>query len=67
MDPFDIEILNHLRDSKPREFKQILTAVKLSHNTNASPRLTRGPEDNARASSEKLSLFTTHTLWRSYA
>jgi len=33
MDPFDIEILNHLRDGKPREFDQILAAVKLSHNT----------------------------------
>ena len=33
MDPFDIEILNHLRDGKPKEFNQILTAVKLSHNT----------------------------------
>ncbi|MCX6653589.1 MAG: hypothetical protein NTY03_00555 [Candidatus Bathyarchaeota archaeon] len=33
MDPLDIVILNHLRDGKPREFKQILTAVKLSHNT----------------------------------
>ena len=33
MDPLDVEILNHLRDGKPKEFKQILTAVKLSHNT----------------------------------
>jgi DNA-binding HxlR family transcriptional regulator len=33
MDPLDIMILNHLRDGKPKEFKQILTAVKLSHNT----------------------------------
>ena len=33
MDPLDTEILNHLRDGKPKEFKQILTAVKLSHNT----------------------------------
>jgi hypothetical protein len=33
MDPLDIAILNHLRDGKPKEFKQILTAVKLSHNT----------------------------------
>ena len=33
MDPIDIEILNHLRDGKPKEFKQILTEVKLSHNT----------------------------------
>jgi predicted ArsR family transcriptional regulator len=33
MDPFDIEILNHLRDGKPREFNQILAAVKLNHNT----------------------------------
>src|SRR4030042_4559262 len=33
MDPIDIAILNHLRDGKPKEFKQILPAVKLSHNT----------------------------------
>ena len=33
MDPLDVAILNHLRDGKPKEFKQILTAVKLSHNT----------------------------------
>ena len=33
MDPLDIEILNHLRDGKTKEFKQILAAVKLSHNT----------------------------------
>ncbi|MGD0805780.1 MAG: winged helix-turn-helix domain-containing protein [Candidatus Bathyarchaeia archaeon] len=33
MDPLDIMILNHLRDGKPKEFKQILAAVKLSHNT----------------------------------
>ena len=33
MDPLDVVILNHLRDGKPKEFKQILTAVKLSHNT----------------------------------
>jgi DNA-binding HxlR family transcriptional regulator len=33
MDPLDVAILKHLRDGKPREFKQILTAVKLSHNT----------------------------------
>jgi predicted ArsR family transcriptional regulator len=33
MDPLDVEILNHLRDGKPKEFKQILAAVKLSHNT----------------------------------
>jgi len=33
MDPFDVEILNLLRDSKPREFQQILSKVKLSHNT----------------------------------
>jgi predicted ArsR family transcriptional regulator len=33
MDPLDIAILNYLRDGKPKEFKQILTAVKLSHNT----------------------------------
>ena len=33
MDPFDIEILNSLRDGKPKEFKQILAVVKLSHNT----------------------------------
>jgi DNA-binding Lrp family transcriptional regulator len=33
MDPFDIEILNHLRDGKHKEFQQILVAVKLSHNT----------------------------------
>ena len=33
MDPLDVAILNQLRDGKPKEFKQILTAVKLSHNT----------------------------------
>ena len=33
MDPFDVEILNLLRDGKPREFQQILSEVKLSHNT----------------------------------
>jgi predicted ArsR family transcriptional regulator len=33
MDPYDLEILNHLRDGKPKEFNQILTSVKLSHNT----------------------------------
>ncbi len=33
MDPFDIDILNHLRDGKPKEFDKILAAVKLSHNT----------------------------------
>jgi predicted ArsR family transcriptional regulator len=33
MDPFDIEILNQLRDGKPKEFNQILAEVKLSHNT----------------------------------
>ena len=33
MDPLDEAILNHLRDGEPKEFKQILTAVKLSHNT----------------------------------
>jgi predicted ArsR family transcriptional regulator len=33
MDPFDTVILNHLRDGKPREFQQILAAVKFSHNT----------------------------------
>ncbi len=33
MDPFNIEILNHLRDGKPKEFDQILAEVKLSHNT----------------------------------
>jgi predicted ArsR family transcriptional regulator len=33
MDPFDIEILNQLRDGKPKEFNQILASVKLSHNT----------------------------------
>ena len=26
-------ILNHLREGKPKEFNQILAAVKLSHNT----------------------------------
>jgi DNA-binding transcriptional ArsR family regulator len=33
MDPFNTAILNLLRDGKPREFKQILAAVKFSHNT----------------------------------
>ena len=33
MDPFNTAILNLLRDDKPREFKQILAAVKFSHNT----------------------------------
>jgi DNA-binding transcriptional ArsR family regulator len=33
MDPFNTAILNHLKDGKPREFKQILAAVKFSHNT----------------------------------
>ena len=33
MGPLDVEILNHLRDGKPKEFKQILATVKLSHNT----------------------------------
>jgi DNA-binding Lrp family transcriptional regulator len=33
MDPFDLEILNHLKDGKPKEFNQILASVKLSHNT----------------------------------
>jgi predicted ArsR family transcriptional regulator len=33
MDPFDVEILNLLRDGKPREFQQILSDVKFSHNT----------------------------------
>ena len=33
MDPLDVEILNHLRDDKPKESKQILATVKLSHNT----------------------------------
>ena len=33
MDPFDTAILNLLRDGKPREFQQILAAVKFSHNT----------------------------------
>jgi DNA-binding Lrp family transcriptional regulator len=33
MDPFNTAILNHLREGKPREFKQILAAVKFSHNT----------------------------------
>ena len=33
MDPLDVEILNNLRDGKTKESKQILAAVKLSHNT----------------------------------
>jgi predicted ArsR family transcriptional regulator len=33
MDLFDTAILNLLRDAKPREFQEILTAVKFSHNT----------------------------------
>jgi predicted ArsR family transcriptional regulator len=33
MDSFDTVILNHLRDGKPKEFQQILDAVKFSHNT----------------------------------
>jgi len=33
MDPFDVTILNLLRDGKPRKFQQILSEVKLSHNT----------------------------------
>ena len=33
MDPLDIEILNPLRDDKPKEFQQILATAKLSHNT----------------------------------
>jgi DNA-binding transcriptional ArsR family regulator len=33
MDLFDTAILNLLRDEKPREFREILTAVKFSHNT----------------------------------
>ena len=33
MDLFDTAILNTLRDSKPREFQQILDSVKFSHNT----------------------------------
>ena len=33
MDYFDDSILNLFRDGKPREFQQILTEVKFSHNT----------------------------------
>ena len=33
MDLFDTAILNLLRDAKPRQFHEILTAVKFSHNT----------------------------------
>ena len=33
MDSFNTAILNLLRDGNPREFKQILAAVKFSHNT----------------------------------
>jgi predicted transcriptional regulator len=33
MDPFDDSILNLFRDGKPREFQQILTEIRLSHNT----------------------------------
>jgi len=33
MDPSDIEILNQLTDGKPKEFDQILAAIKISHNT----------------------------------
>jgi len=33
MDVFDTAILNLLRDGKPRQFQEILTAVKFSHNT----------------------------------
>ena len=33
MDPFDEAILRLLRDGKPREFQQIFSEVKLSHNT----------------------------------
>lgn len=33
MDVFDTAILNVLRDGKPRQFQEILTAVKFSHNT----------------------------------
>jgi hypothetical protein len=30
MDPFDVEILNLLRDGKPREFQQILSSPAAS-------------------------------------
>ena len=33
MDLFDTAILNTLRDGKPRQFQEILAAVKFSHNT----------------------------------
>jgi DNA-binding Lrp family transcriptional regulator len=33
MDLFDTTILNLLRDGKPRQFNEILTAVRFSHNT----------------------------------
>jgi predicted ArsR family transcriptional regulator len=33
MDSFDTAILNLLRDGKPRQFQEILTKVRFSHNT----------------------------------